>query len=308
MIDGTRLSARQALLLTMPPLLWAGNVVIGRLMVGHMPPLALSALRWVVALLILLPLGWRVLATPAQRARIWARRGHLTILGGLGIGAYNSIQYVALTTTGALNATLIVCSSPVWMLAIGFVGYGLRPTRAQILGAMLSISGVLVVLCKGQIAQLAAIDWVPGDLLMLLAILCWAMYSWMLARPPASMRAPERPEWDWAEFLLVQILFGLVWTSGAAGIEAALAPQAIEWSGWVIAALIYIAIGPSIIAYRCWGQGVAETGPTMAAFFGNLTPLFVAILSAGLLSELPRLYHLLAFGLIVGGIVVSSRK
>ena len=74
-----------------------------------------------------------------------------------------------------------------------------------------------------------------------------------------------------------------------------------------MAALVYVAVGPSLIAYRLWGLGVAEAGPAVATFFGNLTPLFAALLSAALLGEWPQPFHGLAFALIVAGILVSAR-
>jgi drug/metabolite transporter (DMT)-like permease len=141
---------------------------------------------------------------------------------------------------------------------------------------------------------------------MLVAIAAWAVYSWMLARPPASMRGEARPHWNWAEFLFVQMLFGTAWAALAAGAEAVVAPAPIAWSPGVVAALFYVAIGPSLIAYRCWGLGVATVGPAVAAFFSNLTPVFAALLSAALLGDMPRWYHAGAFALIAAGIVVSS--
>ena len=78
--------------------------------------------------------------------------------------------------------------------------------------------------------------------------------------------------------------------------------------GGTLAALAFVALGPSILAYRCWGMGVQQAGPAVAGFFANLTPLFAAIFSAAFLGELPHLYHALAFGLIIGGIWVSSRQ
>ena len=82
----------------------------------------------------------------------------------------------------------------------------------------------------------------------------------------------------------------------------------MAWNGWVVAALLYVALGPSVIAYRCWGLGIAAGGPALAAFFANLTPVFAALLSAALLGESPTWFHALAFGLIVAGIVVSSGR
>ena len=299
-----RLSLRIALLLCVPPLVWAGNAVVGRLLVGQVPPLLLNALRWALALLVLLPLGWRALRRPAE---IWQRRGHLALLGLVGVGSYNALQYMAVHTSTPLNITLISASSPVWMLSIGALFYGVQPRRAQLIGAALSLAGVAVVLSRGSLATLADISLVPGDLLMLVATAAWAVYSWKLSRPPASMQGESRPAWGWAEFLLVQVLFGLAWAGLAAGAEALVDPTPVRWSPQVFAALAFIVIGPSVLAYYCWGRGVAAVGPTTAGFFANLTPVFAALLQLTLLGQAPQWYHLAAFASIVMGILVTSR-
>ncbi len=172
----------------------------------------------------------------------------------------------------------------------------------------LSIAGVLLVIARGDPAALARVQFVAGDLYVLVATVSWAFYSWMLARPPASMRAPQRPSWNWAEFLLVQMVFGLLGAGAAAGAEIAHGIPPIAWNGWVLAALLFVAVGPSIVAFRCWGLGIMAGGPALAAFFGNLTPVFAALMSAALLGEPPRWFHTLAFALIVAGIVVSSAR
>ena len=304
------LTPRLALMLSLPPLLWVGNAVVGRMAISQISPLWLNASRWALALLLLLPLGWRVFASRARRAELWARWPHLALLGLTGVGVYNALQYLALKTSTPLNVTLIAASSPVWMLAIGAVFYGERPRRAQVIGAALSLGGVAVVLARGQPAMLLRVHLVPGDVLMLGAIVSWCVYSWLLARPPALMRGAQRPAWHWAEFLCIQIAVGLLWAGAAAGVGEWLQPgtATVAWSPWLVMALAYVAIGPALVAYRLWGLGVAQAGPTVAVFFGNLTPLFAALLSAALLGEAPQPFHALAFALIAAGIVVSSRR
>lgn len=310
---GAGLTPRIALLLTLPPLMWAGNAMTGRLLAGTMTPLALNAVRWVVALAILLPLGYAAVATPARRAEVLARWWPLALLGGLGVGAYNALQYLALQTSTPINVTLIASSVPVWMMLVGIVFYGEHPRPAQWLGALLSAAGVVVVLTRGDPLALASLRLVAGDLWILLAALSWAFYSWQLARPPAALAGAARPAWDWAEALLVQVLFGLAWAGGSAGLEllagTAPNPSIAPVSGVALAAaLVFLGLGPSVIAYRCWGVGVAAAGPAVAAFFSNLTPLFTALFSAVLLGEPPQPYHALAFAGIVGGIWLSSRR
>ena len=173
------------------------------------------------------------------------------------------------------------------------------------------------MLSRGDLDQLLALQFVPGDAWMLGASLSWATYSWLLAKPrpgtePAAIKA------DWAAFLLAQIAMGLVWSGamttgewvwlGHSAAPSGSGASPITWGWPLAAALLFVALGPSLLAYRCWGAGVGRVGPTIAGFFSNLTPLFAAVMSATLLGEMPRLYHAVGFVLIVGGIVVSTRR
>ena len=303
------MKARTALLMTMPPLMWAGNAVVGRMLVGHMPPLTLNLVRWVLAAILLAPLGWQALRRLADIRAAWP---YLLAIGCLGVGAYNALLYLALTTSTPLNVTLIAASSPLWMLAVGAVAFGQRVTARQLAGALLSLAGVVLVVSRGSWAALAQAQLVAGDVYILIGAFSWAVYSWLLVQPPAWLRPPSPAtlqSWGWAGLLLVQLLFGLLAAGAAAAGEVALTRTAsIDWrNAWVLGALLFVAVGPSIVAYRCWGLGVALGGPALAAFFANLTPLFAALLSALLLGEAPHSYHVLAFALIVAGIAVSAR-
>ena len=299
------LTPRLALLMTVPPLLWAGNAVVGRLMVGEVPPLTLNLIRWALTALILLPFAWRALLPWSRITRRWP---YLLAVGLLGVGLFNSFQYLALVTSSPLNVTLVAASMPVWMLAVGALFFGERATPRQLAGAALSLAGVAMVIGRGSWQTLAQVRFVPGDVFIVLAVIGWALYSWLLARPPAHMRGTARPDWDWAGFLLIQALFGCAAAALFSGTEQALGAAPIRWGPGVLAALLYVSLGASIVAYRCWGLGVAAAGPTMAAFFSNLTPLFAAVLSAALLGEVPQPYHAAGFVLIVAGIAISLAR
>ncbi|CAM5792712.1 DMT family transporter [Castellaniella caeni] len=296
-----RLTPGTVTLLLVPPLMWAGNAVVGRAVVHLVPPLTLNFLRWALALLLLLPLGYHALRRDSAIWRQWPR---YALLGLLGVGLYNSLQYLALHTSTPVNVTLVAASMPVWMLIIGRAFHGVAIRAAQVLGAVLSLAGVAVVLSHGEWAQLWALRFVVGDLLMVLATIIWAFYSWQLTRVPAD--APVRAHW--AGFLLGQVLYGAAWSGLFAAAEWGLGGQTIQW-GWPLAlTVVFVAVGPAVIAFRCWGVGVQRVGPTLAGFFNNLTPLIAALLSLGLLGESPHFYHALAFMLIIGGIVLSSHR
>jgi drug/metabolite transporter (DMT)-like permease len=293
-----RLTLSTALLLTVAPVLWAGNAVVGRMVAPLVPPLTLNFLRWALAFVILLPFAWRVLRADGP---VWPNMRRYAVLGLLGVGCYNALQYLAVKTSTPVNITLVGSSIPAFLLALGAAFFGQQITRRQVAGALLSVAGVLVVLAHGDVAHLAQVRFVAGDLYMLVATAAWALYSWLLTRPDDLRR-------DWAGFLMAQLVPGLVWSGLFAATETAMTTQTIQWGVPLALALAFIATGPAILAYRSWGLGVQRVGPNIAGFFSNLTPLFAALFSAAFLGEPPHLYHALAFVLIVGGIVVSSRR
>jgi drug/metabolite transporter (DMT)-like permease len=296
-----KLTPSTILLLTIPPLLWAGNAIVGRLVREAVPPMTLNLLRWAIALIILLPLGRAAFKEGSGALKNWRR---YALLGLFGIGMYNSLQYLALQSSTPINVTLVASGMPVWMMLVGRLFFKAPVRRRQVAGAVLSIVGVLVVLCRGDVGQLLALRLVAGDLYMILATIAWSFYSWMLLQPEDSPQLRA----DWAAFLATQVMYGLLWSGLFTGVEWSLGAPAIAWSGRLAAALLFVAAGPAVLAYALWGAGIRRAGPGIGAFFVNLTPLFAALLSSSFLGELPHAYHVLAFALIVGGIVVSSRR
>jgi drug/metabolite transporter (DMT)-like permease len=297
----SRLSPTTITLLTIPPLLWAGNAIVGRLVRDAVPPMTLNLLRWCIALLILLPLGRRLFRPGSGLVGNWRR---YALLGLLGVGLYNSLQYLALQTSTPINVTLVAAGMPVWMMLIGALCFGVPASGRQLGSAALSIAGVLLVLCRGQWELLLGMRLVPGDVYMILATIAWSFYSWLLTQP----KDPPAERADWAAFLLAQVMYGVLWSGAFAVGEQVLGAPLVRWSWPVAAALLFVAAGPAVTAFRCWGAGVQRAGPSMGAMFANLTPLFTALFSALFLGELPHLYHALAFVMIAGGILLSTRR
>lgn len=288
-------------MLVLAPLLWAGNAVVGRILHELVPPITLNFLRWAIAMLILLPLAGSIFR---RGSSLWMHWRSFAVLGLLGVGVYNALQYLALQSSTPINVTLVAGSMPAWMLLIGRLFFGATVSRKQIVGAAMSIAGVLLVLSRGEWRQLLALRLVPGDLYMIIATIIWSLYSWLLVRG----KEPDDIRGNWAAFLLAQVSFGVVWSGAFATGEWVVGDPQMHWGWPLVAGLLYVSIGPAIVAFRCWGTGVQRVGPSIAAFFSNLTPLFAAVMSSAFLGELPQVYHAVAFGLIVGGIVLSSRR
>lgn len=288
---------KTVLLLTVPPICWAGNAVVGRAVVGEFPPLALSWLRWTLACLLLVPWVWRDVV--AQWRLLCQHKGVVAWISLLGVGLYNSFQYLALQTSPALNVTLIASSTPVFILLVGALFFGERIGRAQALGAVVSVLGVMVVMVRGQWAELLQWHIAAGDAWMLAAAAAWAVYTWLLRR--------RRPPMDLAPFLVVQMALGSAFIAPFAGLEAAGGAH-VQWSERTALALLFVATLPSLAAYWCWDRGVREAGAVLPVYFANLTPLFAALLGAALLGERPQIYHAVGLVLIVVGIHLAAQQ
>ena len=155
-IASNALTPRTAALLLVPPLMWAGNATVGRLVHELISPMTLNFLRWVLAFVLLLPLAYPVLKAKSAMWPLWKRYG---LLGFLGVGCYNSLQYLALKTSTPINVTLVASSTPVFMLGLGALFFQQRIRMRQLIGAVLSIAGVLLVLCRGDVQALRKWSW-----------------------------------------------------------------------------------------------------------------------------------------------------
>jgi drug/metabolite transporter (DMT)-like permease len=291
------LSASRAALLVAPPLFWAGNAVVARALVGDFPPLALSFARWALALQLILPF-----AITGLRAA-WPRlRGHwplLIVISALGVGCYNSLQYLALQTSTAVNATLIGASGPIVTLLVGAAFFSSPVSRPQWIGATLSMAGVLLLIARGDPMNLARLQLDQGDLIMLVATLIWSVYTWLLRT--------RRPEIAATPFLALQIALGALMILPFAVFEFLWTGKTAAPTAGNLAALVYVALLPSLVAYFCWDLGVARAGAVLPMYFVNLTPVFAGLLSYFVLGETIGLHHLVGGALIVAGIHLASR-
>ena len=284
-------------LLILPPFFWAGNAVVGRLMVGQIPPLALSFYRWFFAFIVAVLFT----AVPLWRSRTILRRQWVALarMGFLGVACYNSLQYVALHTSTPLNVSLITSAAPVFILLIGALFYR-EPIGAESWwGAALSIAGVGVVVTKGHLAHLLQLHLAAGDIIMLVAVFLWGFYTWELRRRPLGLSPFVS--------LTAQMAWGTLFIAPFAAFEHWGLGESTQWGLSVALAIAYVAVLASLLAYVCWGTAVARTGAQIPAYFGNLAPIFAAFLSYVFLHEGIALYHLFGAALIFAGIHVALR-
>lgn len=283
-------------LLTLTMLFWAGNYTIGRWASGHVPPVTLAFLRWTGAALLILPLAWR--QVEREWSLIKAHAPLILTLGILGSGLFNTLQYIALTGTTATSAGIINSATPVMIAAMSFVLNGERVRAVQIAGIATSLLGVVMVLAKGDLSTLATLEFNHGDLVMLAAIVLWALYTTLLdKRPPMTGLALAAV--TYAIAALINLPLSLIELSSGA---------TIDWSARSAAAVAYTAVFPSFLAYLFFNRGVEIIGPTRGGAFMHLVPLFTMVLAMIFLGETPSLYHAAGLILIITGVSLAARR
>jgi drug/metabolite transporter (DMT)-like permease len=283
------------LLLSLAPLFWAGNVVIGRAMRDDIPPVAMNFWRWVIAGIILLPLALPELRTqwPVIR-RNWRL---LTVFGLIGIALFNTLSYIGLQWTTATNAALLNSTIPVMVAVASWLVLREPLSARQILGIGISLVGVLTILLQGSVARLLTLSFNQGDLILLLAMALWAFYTLLLRRKPEELSA--------VGFLGAMVYFGLpplalaYAAELATGADFALVPS-------TAAALGYYGVFPSILAFLCFNHGVAAVGAARGSLFIHLFPVYTVVLSSAVLGESPRLYHFAGIALVLLGIWLTT--
>ena len=282
-------------LLLVAPAMMASNVVIGRAAAEVMPPVGLAFWRWMLALVLLMPLAgtglWRHRATLRREWRA------IAVLGALGMGVCGSFVYIGLSTTTATNAGLIYAASPALILAIGALFSGDRVRPRQVAGIALAVVGVAVILTRGRPEALLAFDFTLGDLWVLGATISWAAYSVLLKRHSVS--------------LPTFVLFAAITAAGVLCLAPfyaweTLAGNPVVWTRDALLSVAGVAIFASVLAYSGYQKGVALVGPARAGPFMYLMPVYAALLAVLLLDETLHAFHAAGFALILSGVALAS--
>jgi drug/metabolite transporter (DMT)-like permease len=283
-------------LLALANLFWAGNWIAGRALREAFDPVSLNFWRWAVAVLALAPF-----ALPGVLRNRAAIRGHLGLLAFLaftGVAVFQSLVYLGLSSTSAINAVLLNSSMPAFMLLVSWAIERERATPRQVAGMLISLAGILVILSRGEVANLARLELHAGDAWILLAMPVWGVYSVLLKRRP--------PQLGGVEFLFVLSVLGLVMLAPLLLADLLLFPASAPTAAG-IAGVAYMGLGASVGAFICWNRGVAAVGANAAGFTIHLLPAFGTLLAIALLGESFSAYHAAGIATIVAGVALATR-
>lgn len=277
------------LMLVLVMLLWSGNSIVARAVHADVPPFTLAFLRWTGASLVALPFVWRTIR--ADRAAISRHWPMILLLGALGVGSFNAFMYSGLQYTTATNSLLIQAAIPALVLLFDFAIFRTRPRLAQIIGCILAAAGVAAIIFKADLAVLTSLSFNHGDALIFCAVILWSLYTVLLRlRPPVNGLT----------FLGLTILIGAIAMFPFSMVE--LRSHTIHVTPGVLAAIAYVAILPSLVAYFMFNKAVETIGAGDAGQAINLQPLFGALLALLILGEPMHGYHVIGMVLILVGI------
>ena len=267
--------------LLMTNLFWAINAILARSYMPEVAPIAMNLFRW---------FGVFILLTPFCLPRViknWAMiRPHLSALTGLAILSivfYNSLLYLAANFTTVVNITLINTLIPIATLLMAWRVLGNRPRLMQFLGMVISILGVLLILTKGQLLHLLSLKFSQGDLLMIAAVVVWALFTVLLKKLSLKLSS--------INVLYLLIMLGLPFLMVAYAIEAVFFKFYLP-SFEHISLFAYLWVFPSILAYIFWTNGVLRLGAESASLSITLMPLFGAVLAIVFLDESIFWFHI----------------
>jgi drug/metabolite transporter (DMT)-like permease len=254
----------------------------------------MSFWRWVLALIFLLPFTWR------QVCKDWPeiKRGwkNLLLLGLFGIASFNTLLYSAAHTTTAINIALTQSIMPAIIVLISYLMFRDRICLRQVAAILLCMFGAGYIVIHGDPQRLLELKFVVGDLLMLLAVCLYALYSVLLRKRPAI-----HPLTLLTAIFFIGVIFLLplyLWEVRTA--------TPLTLSRPVVLSLLYVALCPAILAYLCWNRGVHEIGANRAGLYINLTPLFASLLAVLFLNERFQGYHAAGIGLIFSGLLLFN--
>ena len=286
------------ILLILTALFWSGNFIVGKAAsIYEIPPFSLNFYRWLFAFIILFPFTYKEILE--NKKYILENIGFFIILGITSITIFNSIVYYSLYHTQVISGVLMISTIPVWIMFIASLLKIEKTNIFQIIGVILSLTGVICIITKADFELIKNLDFNKGDLSMVIAMFSWAIYSALLRKKTYKVSQ--------IALLEVIIICGFVFLIPVYFIEMSLGYKVILEIPFILT-LSYVVLFPGIIAFLFWIKGIAFIGANRAGVFLHLMPIFGAIMAIVIFKEKFMLYHFLGAVFIIVGIILSNRK
>ncbi len=286
------------LILILTTIFWSGNFIVGKAAsMFQIPPFSLNFYRWFFAGLILLPFTFKEIIK--NKKYILDNLGFFIILGITSITIFNSIVYYSLYYTQVISGILMISTIPVWIIFISSILKIEKTNIFQIIGVILSLTGVIFIITKADLNLVKNLDFNKGDLSMVVAMFSWAIYSALLKS--------KKYEISQVSLLEVVIICGLTFLIPIYFIEMNMGNPIILGKPFYLI-LGYVVIFPGLAAFFFWIKGISIIGANRAGIFLHLMPIMGAIMAMLIFDEKFMFYHILGAIFIIAGITLSNKK
>jgi drug/metabolite transporter (DMT)-like permease len=277
-------------------LIWSGNFIVARGVIKEIPPISLNFYRWLVASVIIFPFAFKQFK---KEWKIIKQSWHYFFWVSLtGIALFNTFVYIGGHYTSAINLALIgTTSSPIMANILSRIFLKEKIGWYKIIGMCLCVTGVLFLLSKGNFNNLATLQFSEGDLWVLLAAFCFAVYNTSVRKKPAAVST--------SSFLFTIFCFGTVLLIPFFIWELSYS-QPVVWNmklAWVI---IYLSLGASVICFWIWNIAIHKLGAGRTALFGNLIPVFSSIEAVLWLNEDFTFNHIISMVIVLTGLLIAN--
>ena len=286
------------LMLTLCAFFWSGNFIVGKFATLYqVPPLTLNFFRWLIVWIILIPF---TLKDIFLNIKIIKEKFYSILLMSItSISIFNSVVYYSLNFTQVLNGALMISTIPVLIIFISFIFRVEKINLNQVLGLILSITGVVIIITQLEFSRLIHLDLNKGDLWLLVAMLSWAIYSTMLKTHKTGL--------NYLTFISVIVTLGLIFLFPQFLFEFN-NQEFIKFNFAFFLIIGYVVLFAGLGAYIFWNKAVLIVGPSRAGIFLHLMPVFSSFMAIFLLNEKFMNFHIFGAIAIVLGIYLSSKK
>ena len=286
------------IMLILATLFWAGNFTIGKFAYTEdVPPYSLAFFRWILVWIILLPFTYKEISK--IKAEVKNNLSLFFILGFTSVGIFSAFTYNALNHTQVINASLFNTAIPVSIILVCFLLKIEKTNIFQIIGVILSFTGVIVIITKANFEILKNLDFNKGDITMVVAMFSWALYSSLLKK--------QKYEISQISLLQVLITFGLIFLIPVYFIEYQIGFR-IKIDTSFILILSYVVLLPGLASFILWIKGISMIGANRSGVFLHLMPIFSAVMAMIFFNEKFMFYHILGACFIITGILLSNKK
>ena len=286
------------LILILTTIFWSGNFIVGKAAsMFQIPPFSLNFYRWFFAGLILFPFTYKEIIN--NKKYVFDNIGFFIILGISSITIFNSIVYYSLYYTQVISGILMISTIPVWIIFISSILKIEKTNIFQIIGVILSLTGVIFIITKADLNLIKNLDFNKGDLSMVIAMFSWAIYSALLKS--------KKYEISQVSLLEVVIICGLFFLIPIYFIEMNMGNLIILGKPFYLI-LAYVVIFPGLASFFFWIKGISIIGANRAGIFLHLMPIMGAIMAMLIFDERFMFYHILGAIFIIAGITLSNKK